>query len=493
MRKTLLATLFLVIANAFAFGEEVKYDFLSSIPAGWTSTATPNGFETTGYSRGCQFLTSTTLTLNGVSNVTKVEIVCSANTDKNSMALSVGGTEWANESLPKENDMIKTYTGAEASGSLIINITRAEKSVYIKSITVTGNVEGGNSGEGGGNDDDKPSTLNPDYVYEEPTIITVSDARGNNTPYSFIQKNIEVKTTAGAQTDSYFGCNAGHSITFTATQPIKGIVINGYVKQDFEASVSAGDIMYVDASEGEVTNDPVVVITDINNKTVTITCVKQMRCYNVEFYFKENPEVEISGDELTYEWEPDKAENFNITFDDAYYTDWGEFVGFPYVNIYFVSEDYEMDVDVLAPYVNGTVLAPGTYEINFTEEDGTVIASVGADNDYGDYPTCLYTNFIQIEEDSWLYDPYYIVSGTLTVAEDPAGVKMTINAKSYKGSTINATFTGKAKSLYEDEEDVDGIKEINTDYNLVVRKVLNNNRIEIIKHGKRFTTGGLKI
>ena len=74
-----------------AYASEVTYDFTSSIPAGWTASAKPNGFETTGTSRGTQFTTSATLTLAGVKNVTKVVVTCSSNIDSgNSLGVSVG-------------------------------------------------------------------------------------------------------------------------------------------------------------------------------------------------------------------------------------------------------------------------------------------------------------------------------------------------------------------------------------------------------------------
>ena len=133
-------------------------------------------------------------------------------------------------------------------------------------------------------------------AYEEPTIIMSPESIGNNIQYTFTQENIKVECTKGAQTDTYFGCNADQSITFTATEPIVSLSINGYVKQNFEATVSAGTIESVDASDGVVEANPVVVVKNINNKTITVNCVKQLRCYSVSFYFESNTADEIGGD-----------------------------------------------------------------------------------------------------------------------------------------------------------------------------------------------------
>ncbi len=133
-------------------------------------------------------------------------------------------------------------------------------------------------------------------AYEEPTIIMSPESIGNNIQYTFTQENIKVECTKGAQTDTYFGCNADQSITFTATEPIVSLSINGYVKQNFEATVSAGTIESVDASDGVVEANPVVVVKNINNKTITVNCVKQLRCYSVSFYFESNTADEIGGE-----------------------------------------------------------------------------------------------------------------------------------------------------------------------------------------------------
>lgn len=496
MKKHLLKkTVFLLAAVLMAISvsaEEYTYDFSNSIPTGWTSKVSPNGFETTGYQRGCQFLASTTLTLSGVKNVTKVVITCSANTDKNGLAVSVAGTQWGSETLPKENNMTKTFSGAAASGNLVIDITRVEKSVYISKIVVTAD-----ESTTGGGDGDNESTLDENYSYAEPTIVTVSGATGSNAAYSFVQNNIEVKCSAGAQNETYFGCNAGNDITFTATKPIKAIVIDGYVKKEFEATVSAGNIGYVDASESEVTANPVLAVTDINSKTVTLSCVKQLRCYKVYFYFESNPDVEFEtggGDDddygdLTFDYEPTTATNLIITFDEVYEEELSSQVGYNLVDLYFVSDDYEMEVYVFAPKDAQCGVAPGVYPINDTYEEGTVQASPGGDDMY-DYPTYLATDFeYDPDWDAYYYNTsYYLVSGTLKVEKSGNGVKYTLDAKSHYGSTIKASYVGSIQSV-DEEDSIEFVEQQKT----TPTKLLKDGQIIIQRNGKAYTVSGTRV
>lgn len=495
-----ILTLFAVFAMSLsAMASEVTYDFSTAIPTGWTASAKPNGFETSGSNRGTQFTTNATLTLSGVKNVTKVVVTCSCNIESgNSLGVSVGGSVWGTENLKKENDVEKTFTGAAASGNLVLSITRTSKSVYIKKVVVYGNVDGGNDdGDKKEDDGDNDSQLNPNYRYAEPTIVVCPGAVGSNMAYQFVSNNILVNTSLGAQAEKYFSCNAGNTISFTATKNIKAIVVNGYIKQNFSATASSGEIVYVDASDDAVEAEPVLAVTDVNSKTITITCEKQMRCYSVSFYFEENPDVEIDDDfggddegDYTYEYESTTAKTMNITFEELGYTDYSEDMGYNITDLYFVSEDYEMEMWVFAPSVSGTGIAPGTYEINSTYQEGTVQASPGGDDIY-DYPTFVATDFEYDEEyGEWYYTPYYVVSGTLKVEKDPAGVKMTIDAKTYYGSTVHATFVGKATT--EDEDDA--IAEIATKSDSTsVTKFMQNGKLLIKKDGKIYNAQGIEL
>lgn len=442
--KSILILCFLTFTGT-TFADEVTYDFSTGIPSSWTSSQTPAGVETTNSARGTQFTANATLTLKGVSNVTKVVVTCSSNiADKNTLSLSVGGTTWGTETLAKEANVEKTFTGTSASGNLIIDITRAEKSIWIKKVVVTGTVEGGS----GGTDPDPSTDLDENYTYSEPTQIAVSGESCSNVPYTFVQNNILVSATAGAQNDTYFGCNAGGSLTFTATKAIKAVVINGYVKKDFYAEADHGDISFVDASEDYVEANPVLVIKDVDSKSVSITCDKQLRCYGVSFYFVENPDIEIDdeyqgggGDEgdYSYEWEPTTKSNLDIQFSEMEYADYTADLGYAYTSIFLASDDYEIEIGAFIESVEETVLPPGIYDITNTYADGTIQASPGGD-EYYDYPTFIATGFEQDSDTGeWYYaTSYYVVSGTLTV---DANGTMTLNGKTYNGSTVKAVYT----------------------------------------------------
>ena len=137
--------------------------------------------------------------------------------------------------------------------------------------------------------------------YSEPTIVTIPDTNFFKKEYVFVQKNIRVSCSQGSiinnDTANYFNCNAGYSITFEAAKPMKGLVINGAVRKLFSASVDKGTMSYLVPDEFYPEDyqecDPVIVISDIDATTVSILCVKQLRCYAVKIYFDNNPTEEI--------------------------------------------------------------------------------------------------------------------------------------------------------------------------------------------------------
>lgn len=476
-----------LVASISAQAEDIVYDFSSAIPNGWTSSVTPNDFE----ARGAQFIASGTLTLKGVKDASKVVVLCSCNNateGQNTISVSVAGKDWGTEQLKKETDVEKTFSGATASGDLVLSLTRGAKSIYIKTVTVTcgeGGQGGGGGGEGEGGGGETTPDLDPNYTYSEPTSVTSPGEQGSNINYEFVKNNVKVTCTTGALYNNYFGCNAENSITFTATKPIKGISINGYVKKGFEAEATSGNISYASDPETEVEANPVLILTDVNAKSVTINCLKQLRCYEVSVYFENNPDGDIDdgGDDegdYNYDYEPDEATTLNITFDELEYADYSDYFEYAYTDLYFVSEDYEMELAVFSPSVSGTALAPGTYQITSDYAEGTVQASPGGDDMY-DYPAYIAANFFE-EDGEWYYEnAYYIVSGTLTVAADPAGVKMTLNGKTYKGSTVNATFVGNPVNYNEEE----GIATAKTDDSVPgIVKQIRSNQI-IIRQGQR--------
>lgn len=144
-----------------------------------------------------------------------------------------------------------------------------------------------------------------DYDYQEPTVVVVPDTTILKKEYAFINNNILVHCELGsiekeyvdpdatAEKDdshpAYFNCNAEHTITFTASENIKGIAISGYVRKAFNATCDHGTITFLTNPDYEMEGWPALVITDVNNQSVTLSCPKQFRCYELKVYFKENP------------------------------------------------------------------------------------------------------------------------------------------------------------------------------------------------------------
>lgn len=489
------------LCSVATFAADIVYDFSTSVPQPWVASVQPFGFETSGSMRGTQFNKATpeaVLTLAGVKNVTKVTVTCSSNiADANSLSVSAAGQTWGTETFAKETNVDKTFSGAAATGDVVLDIKIADKSVYISKVVVTCDEAGGGSGETPGEIEPDDQNLDPNYEYAEPTIVWPTDDVSSNSAYSFVTNNIKVSTTVGAQTGDYFGCNAGQQITFTAAKPIKALVIHGYVKQGFEASCDHGEIMYVDASEDAVEANPVLVILDVDSKSVTISCVKQLRCYVAQVYFEENPDIEEGGgdewddDELNYDYEPTEKSNLDITFDEMQYEDYTSFFGIPYTDMYFIGEEYEMELTAYVEAVPVTILPVGTYELNDSNENGTIEASPGGDDSY-DYPSYIATDFEYYEEyQAWGYGAaYYLMNGTLTIANDPEGVRLTLEATTYNGSTVKATFVGCPDG---DEEYLEGVNTVLAPIHTTDGKHMTDGRITIRKGGKTYTTAGLRL
>ena len=136
-----------------------------------------------------------------------------------------------------------------------------------------------------------------DYTYAEPTLVQVPDTQIFKKEYAFISNNILVHCTKGsivfASEDeaTYFGCNAGEQLTFTATQPMARIEINGNVRKLFSASSDKGVIWYASDPEQETAADPVLKVSEINAKEVTINCDKNLSCYGMQVYFEDATEA----------------------------------------------------------------------------------------------------------------------------------------------------------------------------------------------------------
>lgn len=281
---------------------------------------------------------------------------------------------------------------------------------------------------------------------ETPLTIVPESQAFNNQPYTFTASGVTVTCDKGAintlDGQLYFGCNAGCTLTFTTDRVMRALVVNGYIKQEFDAEVSSGDLYYADATEAAV-EGTVLAVLDINATTLSIQCVKQMRCYSVDIYFTDNPELDITqgGEDLdfNFSYEPTVPTTMNITFPYMEVKDLAPTLGYDCLSLLFISSTHQLEAAVFAAPDAITSVPVGTYPITDTYLPGTMQASVGG-NDYMDIPSYVATDFVYTEGYGMTYNTsYYLVSGTLIVADDANGVLYTLDATSYYGSTIHAT------------------------------------------------------
>ena len=158
--------------------------------------------------------------------------------------------------------------------------------------------------------------LEAEYTYTEPTTVHVPDTQFFKNEYAFVDNNILVHCGQGSiikatdSTEAYFNCNADYQLRFTATQAIKGIAITGYVRKAFSATCDKGTIEYLSDEDSDIDNERVLIIRDINDKSVTINCDKQIRCYEVKVYFNDNPALTDDEQGIESVETPAKAEKF---------------------------------------------------------------------------------------------------------------------------------------------------------------------------------------
>jgi hypothetical protein len=236
-----------------------------------------------------------TITISG-ENLTNIQMVFARTTaskgDYSALSASVGAIEDGGTSTDKTDLKIDTWTGSATQ--VVFTLVAPGKQRQIKRILIDG----------------EPIVLVPEeeaplpteddldvnYEYQEPTIVHTPDTQFFHKEYAFIDNNILVHCDSGSinyeQGDkpASFSCMQNRTITFTATQNFKGIAVKGTLKKNHETSTSRGDIsFYVDEFE-EPTGDPVLVVRNIDAKSVTLTCTKNISFEQVRFYFRENPD-----------------------------------------------------------------------------------------------------------------------------------------------------------------------------------------------------------
>ena len=181
-----------------------------------------------------------------------------------------------------------------------------------------------------------------------------------------------------------------------------------------------------------------------------------------------------SEGEYSYDYEPGEVSTFNVEMTVAEMSDYTEDYGV--VAIYFESEDGSYFASMELIISSADLVVPGAYQISDSEEEGTFYASPGGDEQY-DYGCYFGVTYIDPEDGEEYYNPYYLVSGNVTITE--TGIQ--VQAKSYYGSTVNFT--------YEDKNDA----VVNTKLTDKLLKAIENGNV-IIKSGNViFNVNGQRI
>ncbi|MBQ0034586.1 MAG: hypothetical protein KBS77_04755 [Bacteroidales bacterium] len=402
------------------------------------------------FANGLRLYASNTITVSGT-GLTNISIVFAKQGSKAYASLSAtpGNLVSGGESTSADDEKTDVWTGNASSVTFTLG---ASGQRLIKSITVgegspvlPGDTTVVIPGDTIVTPPVEEPTLDPSYVYAEPTRVVAPVDSFNNRAYSFIANNIKVDVSKGAIVNGYFGCNAGSTVTFTATRPFKGLAAHAFLKKDFEATASAGTLYTVEASD-TVTADPAIVILDINATSLTLSCTKQVRFYAVDFYFEANPDVELDepiGD-YDFSFEPSSPSEFAMAFDSLCFQDDSSNLGYPCTYLYFIGAQHMMDLVVFSAADPLTGLPTGTYPIDATYGSNTVMASPGGD-EYMDYPSCIYADF---DSEGYYNAAYYLDHGSLVVA----GNKYTLDAYTHFGSHVTSVFEGPALNLDEDPE-----------------------------------------
>lgn len=453
-------------------------DGITVVLAAGTNTQNGPTFLDNGYTKAMRLYANNTITVTG-ENLTSIQLLCSK-TGKAFAQLTCSVDKYTPGTVPtKENaQTIDKWEGSATS----VKFTMGSGQRHLIQIVVNGD----------------PIDLNPqsdvvaidtaewdpDFIwYSEPTAIIVPDTTFYKKQYIFVQSNIRVSCSYGTIMNTeeayYFNCNEANTLTFEATQPIKGFVINGAVRKAFTASVDKGEIAYLSPGEFDVNDDNMqecetaIVVKNIDDTKVTLSCDKQLRCYSIYFYFEANPTatVESCGGSSS------GGEVFNLTFDTAdavYESEISADEGKINYTIYLYNQatpDYPYLVLDLYPAAQGDLV--GTYSMD--------------DESLGE------TTWYQSGE-SQLDRVWMETDGQLAISKDGDIYSFSGYLDCDDGNTYNFSFTG-AMPFYTDTEYYDEGQGIETVpaldsnapmFDLFGRKVNDTYRGVVIQEGHKY-------
>lgn len=241
---------------------------------------------------------------------------------------------------------------------------------------------------------------------------------------------------------------------------------NSYVGK-YNAEMDAYDLYYIQKGQFTVTLDEEdnltltasVVCEDAIQYDVTLTSKYEEP--HIEFDSEENPVDRVYGADAKLIIN-DFTEDYGLVSVQIIDSVVGDVTA-----LYFVLTEPDAE----------TIIPEGTYEINGTWLDGTVLASTGIDWDGSVIPS-YYAGY----SDSWLVEPYYFFqTGTVVVAKDAEGdLAFEINALNSCGISVHIVY-GNALSGLENIQ-VSGIVE--------AQKMIVDGQLVIVRNGKAYNALG---
>ena len=236
----------------------------------------------------------------------------------------------------------------------------------------------------------------------------------------------------------------------------------------YNESTESYDLYYIQKGQFTVTLDEEDNIT----LTASVVCEDAIQ-YDVTLTSKyEEPHIEFDAEEGAVERVygsdaeviiNDRTEDYGLVYLQITDTVEGDVTA-----VYFVLSEPDAE----------TIIPEGTYEINSTWFDGTVLASTGMEWDGTVIPS-YYAGYV----DGWLIEPYYFFqTGTVDVAKDTEGkLSFEINAVNSCGIPVHIVY-GNMPS---------GIENINV--NVDTKKQIVDGQLVIIRNGEAYNVVGARV
>ena len=236
----------------------------------------------------------------------------------------------------------------------------------------------------------------------------------------------------------------------------------------YNESTESYDLYYIQKGQFTVTLDEEDNIT----LTASVVCEDAIQ-YDVTLTSKyEEPHIEFDAEEGTVERVygsdaeviiNDRTEDYGLVYLQITDTVEGDVTA-----VYFVLSEPDAE----------TIIPEGTYEINSTWFDGTVLASTGMEWDGSVIPS-YYAGYV----DGWLIEPYYFFqTGTVDVAKDTEGkLSFEINAVNSCGIPVHIVYGNMPSSIE------------NINVNVDTKKQIVDGQLVIIRNGEAYNVVGARV